>query len=89
MGRADPLWPEAGEEIDVELFDVDREMAGGLGGVDEKWDAAFVRELSDFFDGLDRAGDVGGVGDGDEAGVVAKLVRAASGSITPEASTGR
>ncbi len=58
-----------GEEVDVRGLDIDRDVAGGLGGVDEDWNGHVAADLSKGCDGLERAGDVGGVDGGDEARV--------------------
>src|SRR5687768_14678173 len=58
-----------GEEVDGVVGEVDVDVAGRLGGVEEEGDVVFAGELADGAGGLDGAGDVGGVGEGDEFGV--------------------
>src|SRR5687768_15930103 len=58
-----------GEEVAADGFDIDGNVAEGLGGIDEIEDVAFFGDLADGGDGLDGTGDVGGVEERDEAGL--------------------
>ena len=67
------LVPGEGEEVDVfeGAFggEVERELAGDLDGVGVEEGSGFVGDGGQFLDGLDDAGLVVGVHDGDEFGV--------------------
>ncbi len=63
-----PLVSRRGQQIDAEPLDIDRELAGGLRGVDQRADAVLVRDGGHFGDRLDRAGDIRGVRDRDQPG---------------------
>ena len=41
---------------------IDGKMAGGLGGIDDEGDVVGAGDGADFAEGLEGAGDVGGVG---------------------------
>ena len=58
----------SGEEIDVELLDIDRDVAECLCGVDEECGVGVFDDVADVGDGLECAGCVRGVDGGDEEG---------------------
>lgn len=61
--------PRSGQEIDAIRLHVDWQMSGGLCDVHDKGNPMALRDLSDFANGLNRAGHIAGMGNGDEPGV--------------------
>ena len=66
-GSEESLVSREGEEVGVHGVDIDGEVADGLGGVDEERDGHVAADGADAVDGLEGAGDIGGVDGGDEA----------------------
>ena len=58
-----------GQQIDEHRLDVDRQDAGGLGGVDQEKQVVFAGQFADLLNRLHRAQDVAGMGLGDEPGL--------------------
>ena len=81
-----------GQEIDAIGLDVDGEMAGGLGGIDDEGDVVVAGDAADLRDGLDGSRHITDVGDGDQARVGADSsgdflgIDQASGGIDGDAS---
>ena len=62
-----PLVAGEREQVDVVALDVDGVVPERLGGVDEQGDIVFACDAADPAQRLDGAGDVGAVGEGDQA----------------------
>ena len=67
-----PLVPRTGKEINGEFTNIDRQMPGRLCRVDQKRNPLFLRDTANVLDGLNGAGDVRSVREGDQPGVAAK-----------------
>ena len=68
-----------GKEIDVIVLQIERNMSRGLGSVDHEGKVVAAGDCADLAKRLERSGDVGGVGEGNQRGVgtnrLAEVVR--------------
>ena len=62
LGAVEPLVARHGDKVRSQAPHVDREGAGGLGGVDDKGDSPLPADLADLLDGQDIAEDIGDMG---------------------------
>ena len=68
--RAEHLVAAPGGEVDAQVGDVDRQVGHRLAGVEDGESADGVRPVGQLADGVDRAEDVGGVGEREHLGAL-------------------